>query len=145
MGMTAEITVPLLHKWRFVSTMIGSMAWTIGLMHGEPRWNEGPPAKAPYYVATRNADLRYVRGALKVGNISPPVDHGHPDSTTATDMGMSLIKKEQCDSLFETYHRIYGKPVDITNGSDNDPIEPWYTHQEWWDDASHNNKITLNT
>jgi len=55
-----EITATLVRKWRFVRAIIGGIAWATGLMHGEPPWNEGPPAEAPDYVASieRRAPVR---------------------------------------------------------------------------------------
>jgi hypothetical protein len=50
-----EITAPVVRKWCFVRAIIGGMAWTTGLLHGEPRWSESSPAEARIMLRQENA------------------------------------------------------------------------------------------
>ena len=51
---------------------------------------------------------------------------------------LNLAAKEDCESLFDVYRNIYGKPV-----SDHTVMDPFPTRTMLWYDPSKNNKITV--
>jgi hypothetical protein len=61
------------------------------------------------------------------------------------DIGMRLKNMEQCEELFGVYRSIYGSPVSDEKRPFDDFGNVTEQHHTEWHDASHNNKITINS
>ena len=83
------------------------------------------------------------------GNIVFERGQLHFDQYGLTLITMSLRNREQCDSLFDTYHKIYGNPdpvfgdIKVPYNAPSYDLPEYYMRSATWHDESHNNLIRL--